>query len=81
LFRAAGRIFRVHEELFTEFGWQQVMIGQELEPEAYDPAADELSPAQLAELLALSRRHVEHVVARLPDHRDFIARTCAAIPA
>lgn len=78
LFRAAGRIFRVHEELFTEHGWQQVMIGQELAPAAYDPAADEVTPAQLEELLMLCRRHVEGVVARLPDHTDYVARTCAA---
>jgi tryptophan halogenase len=78
LFRAAGRIFREHEELFTEMGWQQVMIGQEIAPAAHDPAADEVSPAQLDELLSLCRRHADHVVAKMPDHAEYVARSCAA---
>lgn len=78
LFRANGRIFRVQEELFTELGWLQVMTGQGIVPEGHDPLADQLSPAQLQEFLGLAKRHVDHVVAGMPPHGDFIARHCAA---
>ena len=78
LFRANGRIFRVQEELFTELGWLQVMTGQGIVPAGYDPLADQLAPAQLQEFLGLAKRHVDHVVAGMPPHRDFIARHCAA---
>jgi tryptophan halogenase len=80
LFRAGGRIFRVEEELFTEPGWLQVMLGQGIEPASYHPLADQLAAAQLGEFLALTRRHTEHVAGAMPDHAAFIARHCA-IPA
>ena len=78
LFRSGGRIFREHEELFTEVGWLQVMLGQEIVPAAWHPLADRLSPAQLEEFLGLARRHAAHVAAQLPDHRDYVDRHCAA---
>ncbi len=77
LFRANGRIFRVQEELFTELGWLQVMAGQGIVPAGYDPLADQISPAQLQEFLGLAKRHVDHVVAGMPAHSEFIARHCA----
>jgi tryptophan halogenase len=80
LFRANGRIFRSSEELFAEVGWLQVMIGQGVMPEGYHPLADQLSSEQLAEFLALAKKHVDHVAAQLPSHAEFVARHCA-IPA
>jgi tryptophan halogenase len=77
LFRANGRIFRNSEELFAEVGWLQVMIGQGVVPAGYHPLADQLPADQLAEFLGLAKKHVDHVVGRLPAHADFIARHCA----
>jgi len=77
LFRQSARIFRVEEELFAEPGWLQVMLGQGIEPGSYHPLADQLSPGQLAEFLALARRHAAQVAAAMPAHADFIARHCA----
>ncbi|HEY0414122.1 MAG TPA: tryptophan halogenase family protein [Allosphingosinicella sp.] len=77
LFRANGRIFRNSEELFAEVGWLQVMLGQGIVPAGYHPFADQLSAGQLAEFLALARKHVGHVAGQLPSHADFIARHCA----
>ena len=79
LFRANGRLFRVADELFTELGWQQMMLGQGIMPEGYAPFADQLSPAQLAEFLTLAKRHVDHVVSRMPPHSDYVARHCASL--
>lgn len=78
LFRANGRLFREHEELFTEVGWLQVLIGQGVMPAGYHPLADQLSSPELAEFMSLAKRHVDQVVGRMPDHADFIARHCAA---
>ena len=78
LFRAGGRVFRVEEELFTEMGWLQVMLGQGIEPAAHHPLADQLRPAQLDEFLSLARRHAQSVAARMPLHSEYIARHCAA---
>jgi tryptophan halogenase len=81
LFAANGRIFREHEELFTEAGWLQVMTGQGIVPAGYHPLADQLSAAELDEFLALARRQVLQTVGQLPRHCDFVARHCAAGPA
>ena len=53
------------------------MTGQGVVPAGYHPLADQLSPEQLDEFLGLAKKHVDHVVGRLPSHADFIARHCA----
>ena len=78
LFRANGRLFREHEELFTELGWLQVLIGQGVMPRGYHPLADTLPAAELARFLDAMRRHSADQAAALPDHAQFIARHCAA---
>jgi tryptophan 7-halogenase len=78
IFRANGRIFRVSEELFTELGWLQVMVGQGVMPAGYHPLADQLSDSDLAGFLAATRQVVDGSVAAMPSHEDFIARHCAA---
>lgn len=78
LFKATGRIFREQEELFTEVGWLQVLIGQNVVPDTYHPLADVLTREELAGFL----RDIETIVSapalRLPIHADFIAQHCAA---
>ena len=76
LFRQSGRVFREHEELFTEPSWVQVMIGQGIVPERYHPMVETLPPED-------SRRMVDGVAAVLqraaqvmPEHADYIAKTC-----
>jgi tryptophan halogenase len=78
LFEEAGRIAPEAHELFTEVGWLQVMIGQGLRPLGHDPLADNLSPQDLADFLAIARRHAAGVAARMPDHESYIATQCAA---
>lgn len=78
VFRASGRLFREHEELFTDVGWLQVLLGQGVSPTAYHPLADQISSTELSEFMHLASRHAEHVASRLPDHADFIAANCAA---
>jgi tryptophan halogenase len=66
MFRATGRIFREHEELFTETSWLGVMVGQGIEAEGYHPAADLLPDAE--------------TLTRLRHIREVIAATAAAMP-
>jgi tryptophan halogenase len=78
LFAPHGRITREHEELFTEVGWLQVLIGQGAEPAGHHPIADTIDPDELAEYM----RMIELLYAReadaMPSHADFVARHCQA---
>jgi len=78
LFRRTGLVFREADELFTETGWLQVMLGQRIEPRAYHPLADELEPAKLEGFLSDIRTLVHRAAGRLPSHDDFVAHTCAS---
>jgi tryptophan halogenase len=82
MFRAHGRIpFQEHYDLFTEFSWFAVMMGQRLEPEAWHPIAGMIGEDALRERLGAIRRDIAAVIARLPTHEAFIAQHCAAPPA
>ena len=78
VFRASGQIFRVHEELFTEGSWLQVLLGQGIEPLRYHPLADALAQAKLDEFLGNLRTLVETTLAGLPEHGRFVAEHCRA---
>jgi tryptophan halogenase len=78
LFQAGGHIFREHEELFTEAGWMQVLIGQGFLPAAWHPLADQAPESELTEYLALIEGLIAREVATMPRHEDFIAKLAAA---
>jgi tryptophan halogenase len=77
LFRRTGLVFREADELFTETGWLQVMLGQRIEPAHYHPLANELEDSELRAFLSDIRTLVNRAVERLPAHDGFVARTCA----
>ena len=66
MFRANGRVYREHEELFTETSWLSVMVGQGIEAGGYHPAADLLPD--------------EETVRRLGHIREVIAQTALLMP-
>jgi tryptophan halogenase len=76
LFRRTGLIFREADELFTETGWLQVMLGQRIEPMHHHPLADELDDAQLDGFLSDIRTLIGRAVETLPPHDQFVARSC-----
>jgi tryptophan halogenase len=80
LFAASGRVGRDVDDLFKEVSWVQVMLGQGIVPEDYDPMADQMSDGQLGEFLASLRTIIERSVASLPTHEDYLARHCPAAP-
>jgi len=80
LFRTSGRVSASFDELFDARAWVQVMIGQNLIPESWNPIADQLPEARLREFLdGLERAHVEEV-SRMPDHADFVRKFAPVRP-
>jgi tryptophan halogenase len=74
LFRSSARVTASFDELFDARAWIQVMIGQNLLPESYNPIADQLSETRLREFLdGLERAHLSEV-SRMPDHGAFVAK-------
>jgi len=78
LFRASGQVFREGEELFTEVGWLQVMLGQGIQPKTHHPLADALTPEQLDGFLGDIRTLITRAVDSMPEHSHFIAEHCKA---
>ena len=78
LFRSSGQIFRDGEELFTEVGWLQVMLGQRVQPARHHALADAISPAQLDEFLGNIRTLINRAVDSMPAHTRFVAEHCKA---
>ena len=81
VFEANARVFRYDDELFTETGWAQIMLGQGLEPRGYHPLADQVSDQQLAAFLETVEGLVAGNVATLEPHTAFVERCCKAQPA
>ena len=71
-FRSAGFIHREHEELFTEQGWLQVLIGQDILPEGHNPMADAMDEATLAAMMNRISTDQQNLVATMPRHAPFL---------
>src|SRR3546814_3799376 len=67
LFAENGQIVREHEELFTEVGWLQVLIGQGINPKGYHPLDDQIGEDDLAEFMETIQLLYEREVARMPS--------------
>lgn len=78
LFRSHGRVFREHEELFTESSWIQVLLGQGILPRSYHPLVDVLPPDKVARMVEGVRTVHAACAGAMPAHAEFIARHCAA---
>ena len=80
LFAANGRIFREDDELFAEESWIQVFLGQGVMPRGYDPLVDIRSEAEIGAFLGNVESVIRKCVAVMPDHADYVARSCPAEP-
>ena len=78
LFRGSGRVFREHEELFTEASWIQVLLGQGVMPRRYHPLVDAMPAAEAARMVEGVRALLARAAGVMPSHAEFIARHCAA---
>jgi tryptophan halogenase len=78
LFRESGRFFRNAEEMFALTSWVQVMVGQGILPQGYQPLVDAVADEDLVKLAEGVRRVVASCVAAMPTHEQFIDRYCRA---
>jgi len=78
VFRACGRVALYSEESFLEPSWVAIFIGQHVYPRRYDPLVDNLDTDRLRRAMVHRRTSIRALVERMPTHRDFIARYCAA---
>jgi tryptophan halogenase len=72
LFKAGGRVFRDDQELFSKTSWIAVMLGQNIEPEVYDPILSGIPVNEIQRSLDSMNVAMTHAVNRLPSHTEFI---------
>lgn len=75
-FSESGHLYRIDDELFTEVGWLQVMLGQGIRPQQYNALADTLSTEQIGEYLQNLHTILKTAVARLQPYPEFL-KTCS----
>ena len=79
MFRSSGRVFREHNELFTETSWEAVLVGQGIEAERYHPVADLLPDDETLKRLASIRGTIARTVEQMPTQEEFLAQRGGAI--
>ena len=79
MYRSSGRIFREHNELFTETSWLAVMAGQGIEADGWHPVAEILDEAELKRRLAHVRQVIAHTVSQMPTQAQWLASIGGAI--
>lgn len=72
MFRANGRIFREHNELFTETSWLAVMVGKDVAAGGYHPAADQMSETETLNRLHHIREVVLETANAMPLQDDYL---------
>jgi len=80
LFESHGRVFREADELFGEYSWFSILVGQRLRARGYDPVADVMPLEELRKRMNHLKTAIGRAAAQMPDHREFIAKNCAASP-
>lgn len=79
LFRAAGRVFRYDDELFSKPSWVAVCLGQNLYPDAVDPIVSALPPEHVNHSLKSMRTAMKQTAQNMPTHEAFLQHYGAAI--
>ncbi|ASK69044.1 MULTISPECIES: tryptophan halogenase family protein [Shewanella] len=74
LFNQTGSIFRHKEELFTEMAWAQVMLGQGIIPQDFNPLAHTIEQQDLAEFFSNIRAIINNSVSKMPTHEQYLAQ-------
>jgi len=78
LFRSNGRTFREGMELFTKNNWVQVLHGQRVRPQSYNPLVDLIGEQEIKGYLDEVSTVIRNCADHMPLHADFIAANCAA---
>jgi tryptophan halogenase len=72
LWKLHGRVFREGAELFGTTSWVAVMLGQNVWPGRYDPIADTLDEAKVAQAMAEMRERYLAAASALPGQEEFL---------
>lgn len=78
LFRGTGHAWQALDDLFRVDSWLQVMIGQRIEPQQWHGQPALMAAGQLRSALQGMRAEIDHTVAALPSHQQFINAYCPA---
>ena len=78
LFKAAGRVFRYEDELFSKPSWVAVFLGQGIIPKIVDPIVSTLPVEQLERSLNSMHGAMQNAVKNMPTHQEFIEKYCAS---
>lgn len=78
LFKSSGRCSEREHDPFKLASWLAVMLGQGIEPEAYDPMVDSVPPFDADRILSTMRKVIADTVTAMPTHQQFIDRHCKA---
>lgn len=76
LFENSGRYFYKDDELFGEYSWVQVMLGQGIKPKSYHPIVDLMSPKELTVFLKNIRNSIKQTLSTMPSHQHYIQKYC-----
>ena len=74
LFRATGGVFRHQDELFTEAAWCQVMLGQGIMPDDFNPFANSISDEDLHGFLHHMRLVIDNAVTKMPTQAQYLSQ-------
>lgn len=77
-YRAVNQIQPRHDELFTEVAWFQVLTGQGLVAQSWNPIANRYPEAELAAFLGAVEQACIETVRPMPMHIDCVAAVCGA---
>ena len=73
LFAQTGRVLKERNELFED-SWQQVMLGQGIQPGGYHPIVNNMSDDELHHFLLQIRQQIANRVTQLPHHLDYLGQ-------
>ena len=80
LFRASGRVAIFDPDGFAEPSFISIMFGLGVTPQAWSPFIDRIDEAALRAHFARLRHAIAGTVGAMPDHADYIASHCQALP-
>lgn len=78
LYSSNGRVYREGTELFGDVSWVQVMYGQGIRPQSYNPLVDLRSKDEIKAFLGDIQTVIRKCVEVMPTHAEYIAKHCAA---
>ena len=78
LFKSRGRVVPYGGEAFSLPNWLAIFCGMNVLPRRHHPFADKIGVAELTRRSEAIHAAVRQAANSMPDHRSFLARTCAA---